>query len=67
MDGNPERKVLGACQWCGKDAYQRLVLRAGGKTTKGYRNDATALVCVWHFRQFHSQDEIGIHVEGNDW
>lgn len=68
MDGTPERTdALGVCEWCGKDARQRLVLRPGGRTVAGYRQDKTALVCPAHFAQFHSQDEVGEHVRGDDW
>lgn len=68
MDGNPERmEALGACEWCGKDAHQRLVLRPGGKTVAGYRTDVTALVCPAHYAYFHSQDEVGEHPRGDSW
>lgn len=59
MKAEQQPVVLGACDWCGKDAYQRLTLQEGRNTTRAIRMARYALVCPDHYRHFHMMDEVG--------
>lgn len=58
-DTGRENPRLGACDWCGKDARQRLVLVRARKLKHGWRSERAALVCSDHARHFATQDEVG--------